>query len=263
MFALKNFAGLFKKEWLLFRAWIFVGIFAGSMLSLVLPYLIKRFVDGFTLPENQLSFALTMIVIIFGGFFSVLQFLASMRHDLKIKEIWLHSTSSITQLVGVKVIFSLIGYAIFNLIFITIAMYNLKDEFVANFGQILLSLLLLVGILVIFQWMMFVILLLFLTFYIQMKHFIGRFAIVIAMASFYFGVNLWYKFTESQLYENIFRHIEIPLDGLEHYLPKATESAMDFSMIGTLYAVEEVGNIFLIVFLFIIATKWLEKVVLR
>ncbi|MDM5247734.1 hypothetical protein [Lysinibacillus sp. G4S2] len=262
MFELKNFAGLFKKEWVLFRAWLFVGIFAGIMLSLVIPYLVERFVDGFTLPKNQLSFALTMMVIVLGGFFSVLQFLASMRHDLKIKEIWLHSTSSISQLVGVKVIFSLIGYAIYNLIFIIIAMYNVKDEFVANFGQILLALILTVGLSVILQWMMLVMLLLFLAFYLQMKHFIGRFSIVIMMGAFFFSMNLWYKFTESQLYANIFLHIEIPLDWLEHYLPKAKVSTMDFN-ISTLYVVEEVGITILIAILFIVATKWLEKVVLR
>ncbi|MGA3678093.1 hypothetical protein [Lysinibacillus agricola] len=259
---MKKFAGLFKKEWVLFRTWLFVAIFAGIMLSLVLPYLIKRFVDGMTIPENQISFALTMIVLVLGGFYSVLQFIASMRHDLKVKEIWLHSTSSIIQLVGVKVIFSLIGYAIFNLIFIMIEMYNVKDEFVANFGQIVLSLILTVGFSVILQWMMLVILLLFLAFYLQMKHFIGRFAIVIMMGAFFFSMNLWYKFTESQLYGTIFHHIEIPLDWLAHYLPKAKVSTMDFN-IGTLYVVDEVGSIIFIAILFIVATKWLEKAVLR
>ena len=262
MFALKKFAGLFKKEWVLFRAWLFVAIFAGIMLSLVLPYLIKRFVDGFTLPENQLSFALTMLVIVLGGFYSILQFLASIRHDLKVKEIWLHATSSITQLVGVKVIFSLFGYAIFNLFFISIAMYNVKDEFVANFGQIVLSLILSVGILVIFQWIMFVLLLLFLAFYLQIKHLIGRFAIVIMMGAFFFSMNLWYKFTESQLYASIFHHIEMPLDWLAHYLPKAKVSTIEI-IYNPLYVVEEVVMIILIVILFIVATKWLEKAVLR
>src|SRR5690349_16594301 len=134
---LKNFAGLLKKEWLLYRAWIFSGIFIGIMLSLIVPYLIRRFSGELTM-GNQLPFFFSILVLLLGGFFSILQYLVSIRNDLRTKEIWLHSTSSIAQLVGVKIVFSLIGYAIFNFIFVSIAIYNIKEEFIGNFAQILL-----------------------------------------------------------------------------------------------------------------------------
>lgn len=256
---LKKFVGLFKKEWVLYRTWLFVGVFIGIMLSMVFPYLVRRFSVAFTM-ENQLSFAFSILVLVVGGFFSVLQFLSSMRHDLKNKEIWLHSTSSIAQLVGVKIVFSLIGYAIFNFIFMSIAIYKLKDEIVGNFAQVLLLLLFFVAITVILQLMMFVILLLFLTFNLQMKHLIGRFSIVITMIAFFYSMNLWFKFTESNFYDNIFHHIGISLTGLGQLFPKLLKTELN---LGTLYVVEEVAITIFVAILFIIATKWLEKVVLR
>lgn len=256
---LKKFAGLLKKEWVLYRTWLFIGVFIGIMLSIVVPYLIRRLSDGFTM-ENQLSFAFSILVLILGGFFSILQFLASMRHDLKSKEIWLHSTSSIAQLVGVKIVFSLIGYAIFNLIFMSIAIYKIRDEIVGTFAQVLLLLLFIVAIIVILQLMMFVIMVLFLAFNLQMKHLIGRFSIVITMVTFFFSMDLWFKFTDSVLYDNIFRHIEIPLTWLDQYFPKLQATEL---LLGSFYVVEEVASIIWLAILFIIATKWLEKVVLR
>jgi len=256
---LKKFAGLLKKEWVLYRTWLFVGVFIGIMLSMVVPYLIRRLSDGFTM-ENQLSFAFSILVLVLGGFYSILQFLASIRHDLKSKEIWLHSTSSIAQLVGVKIVFSLIGYAIFNVIFMSIAIFKVKDEIVGNFAQVLLFLLFIVAIIVILQLMMFVIMVLFLAFNLQMKHLIGRFSIVITMFTFFFSMDLWFKFTASELYDNIFHHIEIPLTLLVQYFPKIPTMEL---LLGSFYVVEDVATIIFVAILFIIATKWLEKVVLR
>ncbi|MFJ6208495.1 hypothetical protein [Lysinibacillus sp. NPDC092081] len=256
---LKKFAGLLKKEWVLYRAWLFVGIFIGIMLSMVAPYLIMRFSEEFTM-EKQLPFLFSILVVMLGGFFSVLQFLASIRHDLRTKEIWLHSTSSIAQLVGVKIVFSLIGYAIFNFIFVSVAIYNVKDEIIGNFAQILLWLLFFVAIIVMFQLMIFVIVILFLTFYFQVKCFIGSFSIVITMLAFFISMDLWFKFTDSKLYDNIFHHIGIRLTDLERFFPKTPTMKLS---LGTMYVVEEVATIILVAFLFFIATKWLEKVVLR
>ncbi|WP_246494300.1 hypothetical protein [Lysinibacillus agricola] len=256
---LKKFAGLFKKEWVLYRTWLFVGVFIGIMLSMVVPYLIRRFSGGFAW-ESQSSFALSILVLVLGGFFSILQFLASMRHDIKNKEIWLHSTSSIAQLVGVKIVFSIIGYAIFNFIFVSIVIYKVKDAIIGNFAQLLLLILFFVAIIVFLQLIMFVILLLFLALNLQMKHFIGSFSIVITMVAFFISMNEWVKFTGSKFYDKIFHHIGIRLTFLEQFFPRLPSFQFNW---GTMYVVEEVATIIFVAILFFIATKWLEKVVLR
>ncbi|MDM5233089.1 hypothetical protein [Lysinibacillus pakistanensis] len=261
MFTLKSFIGQFKKEWVLFRAWLYVGIFLGILISIVIPYLIERYGNGFT-EENQLQFAFTFLVLALGGFYSVLQFVASLRLDLRSKEIWLHSTSSIRQLIGVKIVFSLTGYTIFNILFTGIAIYSLRAAFIASFGQVLLLLVFVVAIIALFQLMIFVSILLFLAFYLQMKYFIGRFAIVLMMGAYFGCIYLWFRFTESIIYVKIFQHIGISLSWLEQYLPKSKLPSMDIRL-GTLYVVEELALTILFALLFIIATKWLEKVVLR
>ena len=261
MFTLKSFVGQFKKEWVLFQAWLYVGVFLGILISIVAPYLIERYGDGFT-EENQLPFAFTFLVLALGGFYSILQFLASLRLDLRSKEIWLHSTSSIRQLIGVKIVFSLTGYTIFNILFTGIAIYTLRAAYIASLGQVLLLLVIVVAIIAVFQLTLFVILLLFLAFYLQMKYFIGRFAIVLLMGAFFASIYLWFRFTESLIYVKILQHIGISLSWLERYLPKFIVPSMDIKL-GTLYVVEELALSIFLILLFIIATKWLEKVVLR
>ena len=93
-----------------------------------------------------------------------------------------------------------------------------------------------------------------------MKHLFGNFSVVITMFTFFFSLNLWFQFTESKLYDNIFHHIGIPLTGLEPFFPKS--QTMNLSW-GTMYIVDEVATFILVAILFIIATKWFEKVVLR
>ncbi|WP_369436032.1 hypothetical protein [Lysinibacillus fusiformis] len=262
MFSLKKFSGLMKKEWVLYRGRLFFTIVGGLALSLVVPYLLLRFGDGFTTAHQQLFFLFTILVLMLGNFYAVLQFFSSMRFDLKAKEMWLHSTSSIAQLVGVKIIFTLIGYAIFNLLFTSLALYFVRENYVATFGEVLLLLFLIVGMIVMFQFVLFVILLLFLAFTLQMKHFIGRFSFVIAIPAFFLSMDVWFRFTESVFYDKILRFGEIRISRLEHYLPKAEVPTMQIEL-GSLYFVEEFFFIIVIAVLFIVSTKWLEKVVLR
>ncbi|MGE6516466.1 hypothetical protein [Lysinibacillus sphaericus] len=262
MFSLKKFSGLMKKEWVLYRGRLFFTIIGGLALSLVVPYLLLRLGDGFTTAHQQLFFLFTILVLMLGNFYAVLQFFTSMLFDLKAKEMWLHSTSSIAQLVGVKIIFTLTGYAIFNLLFTSLALYFVRENYVATFGEVLLLLFLIVGMIVMFQFVLFVILLLFLAFYLQMKHFIGRFAIVIAIPAFFLSMDVWFRFTESEFYDKIFQFGEIRISRLEQYLPKAEVPTMQIEL-GSLYFVEEFFFIIVLALLFIVATKWLEKVVLR
>lgn len=158
--------------------------------------------------------------------------------------------------------FSLTGYTIFNILFTGIAIYSLRAAFIASFGQVLLLLVFVVAIIALFQLMIFVSILLFLAFYLQMKYFIGRFAIVLMMGAYFGCIYLWFRFTESIIYVKIFQHIGISLSWLEQYLPKSKLPSMDIRL-GTLYVVEELALTILFALLFIIATKWLEKVVLR
>jgi len=254
---MKSFVGLLKKEWVLYRSWFLMGIFAGIMLSWIVPYVLHQFVDLFA-QENQLAFAFTLLVLFVGGFYSVLQFLGSMRLDIKAKESWLHSTSSITKLIGAKIACSLIGYALFNTLFVSFAIFHLKEEFIANIGQIIFVLVIIVIMLTVFQFMLFVLL-----FYLQLKHVIGRFSIVLTMIAFGFTTSAWVRITESHFYETVFQRGAISLSKLEPFLPKVRATTTMEWRLGSIYVVEEVASILLIVLLFLAASKWLEKVVLR
>ena len=57
-------------------------------------------------------------------------------------------------------------------------------------------------------------------------------------------------------------HGEVSLQNIEHYLPKAKEMTMEW-MLGSIYVVEEIAITLLLLLLFLAASKWLERVVLR
>jgi len=146
---------------------------------------------------------------------------------------------------------------------VSIAIFNVKEEFIANVGQIVFVLVLIVIALTIFQFMLFVLLLFFLAFYLQLKHVIGRFSIVLTMVAFGLTTAAWVRITESQFYEMVFQRGAISLSKLELYLPKVRATTTMEWRLGSIYVVEEVASTLLIVLLFLAASKWLEKVVLR
>gem|GEM_PF-487728 len=262
---MKNFRGLLKKEWVLYRSWLLLGIFGGLMCSWLVPYVLHHFMH-ILVPESQLSLVFTTLVLFAGGLYSVLQFLASLRLDMKAKESWLHSTCSITTLIGAKMVCSLGGYMLFNALFMTIAFYNLREQLVASIGQMICGILLMVIVITLLQLVFFILLLCFFAFYMQLKHMIGRFSIVLTMIAFFLTLDIWMRITESQLYQTVFQHGVISLSKLEANLPKIQAINHELTgewHIGSLYIVEEVAFLLLMSLLFVAGCKWLEKVVLR
>lgn len=253
---LVKFIGLLKKEWVLYRYWWLVAILIGFIFVYCGEYFYNQ---QFEITNSRLLFSSWVMVI--GIFFVVIQFLASMHNDLKTKEIWLHSTSSITQLVGVKFIFTLGNSIIFISIFSIIGLIppNVFNE--ATFVQLLFLRLFTMIFLFIEQCSFMLIVFLFLVFNIYLKNLFGRLAFIISVGSFILIMKLWTEFHESKLYEKIFYHGEISTNRLAEFLPQSYDSI--FNMMESFYMVEGLAFVIGYFLLYIFGTKWLEKVILR
>lgn len=254
---LKKFLGLLRKEWVLYRSWWLAAI----VVSLIFIYCGEYFLNQRTdIADPRVIF--TIWVLILGTFFVAIQFLASIHNDLKTKEIWLHSTSSIVQLVGVKIIFSLTCSMIFLAFFSVIGLFPSQDFIEATFMQMSFLHFVTVAIFFTMQCMLILIALLFLVLNVYLKKRFGRFAFIISLGIFILLMKLWTKFYESSSYAKILYHGEISTDGLAAYLPQSDGSSF-FIIMGPFYVVEGLAYIIGYLLLYVVATKWLEKVVLR
>lgn len=102
---LKKMKGLIRKEWCLLK-WGIIILFLMNIAILVAgPYLINRIYD---LPLTTLENAriITGIWFVFNMFVGVGVLFTSLEKELKQRDIWLHATTSMWQLVGVKVVFA-------------------------------------------------------------------------------------------------------------------------------------------------------------
>ncbi|KOS68705.1 hypothetical protein AEA09_09225 [Lysinibacillus contaminans] len=254
---MKKFIGLLRKEWVLYRSWWLVAIVVGLIFIYCGEYFLDQRID---ITDPRLLF--TSWVLVLGTFFVVIQFLASLHNGLKTKEIWLHSTSSIAQLVGVKFVFTLTSSTVFITIFSVIGLFPSQDFDESSFLQLSFLHFMTVATLFIMQCMLILIVLLFFALNVYLKKRFGRFAFIISIGSFILIMKLWTEFNESKVYENIFYHGEISTEVLSKFLPQSNGSSY-FIIMGSFYVVEGLAFVIGYFLLYKVGTKWLEKVILR
>ncbi|UZM97176.1 hypothetical protein OL548_18210 [Lysinibacillus sp. MHQ-1] len=78
----------------------------------------------------------------------------------------------------------------------------------------------------------------------------GVFSIVLTMVAFGLTTSAWVRITESQFYDTVFHRGAISLSKLEPFLPKVKATTTMEWRLGSIYVVEEVASILLIVLLF-------------
>ncbi len=103
---MRKFVSLVKKEWHEYKLWAFLMLFAGVFFIGILPTFADR------LPNSRLAQDDVRLAVLFtavGGlcFTASIQFIVSLRKDIRIKEIWLHNSSNILTLIGAKVCFAI------------------------------------------------------------------------------------------------------------------------------------------------------------
>lgn len=256
---MKRFLGLLQKEWYLYRVWIFISITLGLALIFGLPLLGEHyFKSPFT--SEELRFGLMNVILFVGSINAIAQFFVSLRADIKVKEIWLHSSSSIYQLVGVKLLFTLCWSVIFNFIFAGIGIYNVPSILIGTASELLLlqSFIALMTTLVFLS--MNITCIFFYAFYLFLKRYIGRVAIVIVTVAFFMTFWLCFKFIELPIYATLFYHGEISLEPLINKFPTLTNGNVNMEL-SRYYVVEDLFMWAQIIVMYVVGTKWLEKVI--
>ncbi|WP_042473230.1 hypothetical protein [Bacillus ndiopicus] len=255
---MKSFLALFQKEWVVVRGNVFVLLVVGPLLVLGVPYIIDKNVET-SMGLNELIIMFLFFAISLGVMATPTQYITSIRMDVNRKEVWLHSPQSIYCLLGAKALFSICMFIIFTFVvfcsgFIMVSAQLEWPIFKAFIASIAMTISLTGLQLLILAYMH-----VFYIFYLQLKCYIGKLAVVITVPFAIFVGYILTKIEDSAWFRAIVQHGYISLEPIENYLQPSNHDV--FFYVGSIYLVQLVFYALCITVLFIVSSKWLEKVV--
>ena len=250
-----RFLSLLHKEWIQFRTFLVCTLLLCYVFSLGVPKAIDL-----VLSEGIIMQEAVFVGAFFGLFFMFIagcyQFLRSMSLDVRQKEIWLHNSSSMYELVGVKIIFTSISMAVSALLY-TIQFYFLKPFLTGTLEIFNLQLLIsfFMGTIAL---AILVLLLFAFAFHKTMQHYIKGFAIITSVA---FMIVVPKILGDIALLDAL-EVFPLSIAFLENYLPKFYSESLyvDF---GEIYLGSELFLWALTAVGFVLACKWTEKVITK
>ena len=254
-----KFISLVKKEWHEYRLWALLMLFVGVFFIGILPMFADR-LPNWRLAQDDVRLAILFVAV--GGlcFTASIQFIISLRKDIRVKEIWLHNSKSILTLIGSKFCFTICWGTVISIVY-GVASYFLGD---ALYGEVyqLIFFHLMVVVLSFYTIILFTVTaLVFYMIYLQLKRYIGIASIVVTGILFFFSIYVMDKLTTSILYEKLLYVGAISLDPLEKFFPVAFNDHV--LIVGHLYIFEEIFITIFLVACFIAASKWIERVITR
>lgn len=250
---MNSFIGLLKKEHI---AYFSAGIILFGVVLLIVslgPFAIYEYYENSTIHNNRFILIISCYALI--GVHSLYHFMASLRGDIQKKELWLHSQHSIVTLIFAKALYQ--ALQLFVLCSITfIGFFFVGDELTATslemlgfFGYTMF--------ITFAVYALFIILLLcFYTVGIQLQRFIGKLSGVV---TFVLAV-LFLKVSE-KIPSNPLPFGKISTHSLNSYLPEFKDYITIVFM--DVYVIQELAYILLYIVLFVVACKWIERVITR
>ena len=256
---MRKFVSLVKKEWHEYKLWAFLMLFVGVFFIGILPTFANR-LPNWRLAQDDLRLAILFVAV--GGlyFTASIQFIISLRKDIRMKEIWLHNSRGILTLIGAKSCFTICWGTVISFIY-GVASYFLGDALYGELYQLIFFHLMIV-ILSFYTIILFTVTaLVFYTIYLQLKRYIGMASVVVTGLLFFLSIIGFEKVTSSVIYEKLLYLGEIPLAPLEKFFPVIfREGAL---LLDPFYIFEEIFITMFLVACFIAASKWVERVITR
>ena len=261
VYTMGKFVSLVKKEWHEYKLWAFLMLFTGVFFIGILPTFADR-LPNWRLAQDDVRLAILFVAV--GGlyFTASIQFIISLRKDIRIKEIWLHNSKNILTLIGAKFCFTICWGTVISIIY-GVASYFLGDALYGELYQLIFFHLMVV-VLSFYTITLFTITaLVFYTIYLQLKRYIGMASIVVTGLLFFLSIYGFEKASSSLIYEKLIYVGEISLAPLEKFFPVAFNDPSPIVIVGHIYIFEEIFITAFLVACFIAASKWIERVITR
>lgn len=247
---------LLKREHMLNGAHSYVVFALLVLLISFLPIGVERYSDWYT--AEEIRFAIVMFGASAVGLNAVIMTIASINRDVKMKELWLHSTQSIYTLIGVKVVYQFAVLLVLGLVNY-IGLFFVGDIVEGTFGQFL-------GLACLYLYLLasgFFVLSVFMIFINslskQLSVWIGKISFAVVFIGVFVLVSMGDIFPPLTFLQ--IGLIELP--SIDAYLPKFNDAIISVHSYISFYIVEEVFYIVFLIGSYMLSCKWLERVITR
>lgn len=255
---LNSFFSLVNKEWIQFRTFIVTALLTSFALNIGIP-IVFNVMASQPFEMLEVVFIFTIFGLAFLFIAACYQLIRSLTLDIRQKELWLHKPASMYSLVGAKLFFTTVWLAIAIIIYTTTLQF--LNPLLAGVGNILFLQICIGYFEVSFYLLIAVVLLLSVAFHKYIQRFVKGFAWIFSML---FAIAIVVLIAEICTADSIMS-VTISFSFLDNLLPKVNSQSlvvdgtgfMDISILSDL-----ISWIFVIIG-FIVASKWLEKVITR
>lgn len=256
---MKKFVGLLKQEYRYYSLTYFITLVLTAVFVILGPELLVQFFrNQITSHVTQIRFTLTIIAASLVWIFSLVMFASSLQRDMKIKDLWLHNSQSIYALIGAKIVSH--GVGLLALSFIASIGFLFVGDLIVGTPMQYLILGVNFLILIIMVYIFFIVIcLVMIALNKQLSIYIGKvsyFVMLIAAFLLFDLIDRLPNFTFLQIGR-------IPLSNMNVYLPTFAYTEFDVSLFFDFYLVEEIVMIAVIILIYMLSCKWIERVITR
>ncbi|MGE7624262.1 hypothetical protein ACQKMD_14780 [Viridibacillus sp. NPDC096237] len=252
---MEKWKGLFRREWLLYRSWIWGVILATVVTILLVPIgLMKVFpLEG---KYVEIAIVITGIWVLLVSFIVLIQFCISLNQDAKRLDVWLHTPASTGQIISSKIAYSILfEVAVFVVLGVS-GITLLVAGHIAELGELTLLGIYLLLLLVSNSLFMFVAVLLLWIFHMKIKPYTGNFTGFITVLVGVIATLLWSKMLELARVKKWVNTLEIPLPSFRKVVLKITEIP---GLLENLYLGSILFYSIVTILFYVIALKWLDR----
>ena len=215
--SVKNWKGLFRKERVLMRRGITV---LAALHGIVVGLTLSRSIFGVPQEFFDTTLVLVGIWLACNMFIGVWMLYASLRHEMKQPDIWLHSSESMIQLVGAKAIFAAITTVlslVLSGVWVGIAFYLSEANKVIAFSEGALSLLSVIIALFLYSIYVMALGFFFWSIYHVLRSRIGGLSVPATIAIFFAGAYVWEKLRVSQAIDTMKKFGPVKMTDVSFY----------------------------------------------
>ena len=253
---MKQFIGLLKME---HRHLVttYLVLAAMSLIALyIAPLGIVYYYPHLVVEHVRFTILIPLAIIIFIS--SIIMFVNSFKRDFAVKDIWLHSASPMYLLIGVKMVYQLIGLIVVEACVFS-GFFFIGDLVEGTIGEFIVFALFSAFVTIFFYMFLIVFVYFFLVLSLWGLRFVGKFSIILMIGAMvvYFRVLEWIP-TESPLQVG-----KVDVSGLENYMPNFGNDVDVTIVLSSLYIVEELFLWSVLIVIFVGTSKWLERVLAR
>lgn len=253
---MNKFLGLLKREHMINGSYTYLVLAVIVLTITFMPIGMEKINPVYI--EGEMRFLLVVFCAIAIGINAVIATITSINKDVKIKELWLHTTHSIYSLIGVKIVYQL--FALLVIGFVNFIGLFFVGEILSGTVREYIVLALIYFYLLGVGYLMFVVCIIFINSLTkQLSVWVGKLSSVIV----FIGVIMLISFSDKTLDFTFLQIGPINFSSLEKYLPTFNSDSISISTIVEIYVVEEIVITIILIVVYVVACKWLERVITR